>query len=209
MSKLFSTKGWMTIAQLARAWSPELAEDGENPRDCEQNLIHLLLEDIINGRLDNSGPLVDGRRLGLVGVTPENKASFVEGPKLVDLIRGDKTFVLHNILVMKEAVLDFAKRHQLPLPSWWADSASTPNEALTDTKVNVVKPNTGAVGKQPRILKLLCEHFPDGVPGPGLCPRQSLKSDILKWDPDLARLDEATLKKAIDKYNASLAKQKS
>ena len=214
MSKLFSAKGWMTIAQLARAWNPELAKGGEDPRHCEQDLIHLLLEDIINGRLDNSGPLVDGRRLGLRGVTPEYKAAFVEGPQLVDLIRADKAFVLHNILVMKEAVFDFAQRHHLPSPSWWADSPSTSTEVPTDTKVNVVKPNTGAVasravGKQPRILKYLREHFPAGVPEPGLCPRNILKSDILEWDPRLDPLDEATLKKAIEKYNASLIKQKS
>jgi hypothetical protein len=199
---LFRTKGWMTIAQLARAWSPELVKDGEDPRHCEQSFIHLLLEDIINGRLDNSGPLVDGRRLGLRGVTPEYKAAFVEGPKLVDLIRADKVLVLHNIVVMKEAVLDFARRRQLPLPSWWADSASTPIEVLTDTK-----PDTGALGKQPRILKYLSEHFPGEVPEPGPCPRHTLKSDILEWDPGLEPLDEATLKKAIEKHNASLGKQ--
>jgi hypothetical protein len=36
-----------------------------------------------------------------------------------------------------------------------------------------------------------------------------LKSDILEWDPRLGALDEATLKKAIEKYNASLIKQDS
>jgi hypothetical protein len=36
-----------------------------------------------------------------------------------------------------------------------------------------------------------------------------LKFDILDWDPRLAPLDEATLKKAIEKHNASLSKQKS
>jgi len=201
----------MTIAQLTRAWNPELAEDGEDPRNCEQDLIHLLLEDIINGRLDNSGPLVDGRRLGLRGVTPEYKAAFVEGPQLVELIRGDKAFVLHNILVMKEAVLDFARRHQLHSPSWWADSPSTCAEVPNDTKVNVAQPNAEAlaspsVGKQPRILKYLSGHFPDGVPQPGLCPRGKLKTDILKWDSDLSPLDETTLKSAIDRYNADFSK---
>jgi uncharacterized protein len=53
------------------------------------------------------------------------------------------------------------------------------------------------------------EHFSAEVPEPGLCPRHTLKSDILKWDPDLDPLDEATLKKAIEKHNASLIKQKS
>ena len=112
---------------------------------------------------------------------------------------------------MKEAVLDFAQRYQLPSPSWWIDSSSTSTKVPTGTKVNVVEPNTvasGSAGKQPRILKYLSEHFPDGVPEPGLCPRNTLKSDLLKWDPDLEPLDEATLKKAIETYNASLIKRK-
>jgi hypothetical protein len=82
-------------------------------------------------------------------------------------------------------------------------------EVQNDRKVNVVKPNSGAapsrsLGKQPRILKYLSEHFPDGVPEPGLYPRKTLQFEIRKWDPDLSPLDEATLKKAIEKYNASL-----
>jgi hypothetical protein len=203
----------MTIAQLTGAWSSELAEGGEDPKQCEQNLVHILMEDILNGRLDDSGPLRDGRRLGLRFITPENRAAYIEGPQLLDPIRTKQAWLLHYVVVAREAVLDFAERHQLPSPSWWTDYSSTPTEVPTDTKVNVAKPNTEALasptGKQPRILKYLTEHFPDGVPQPGLCPRDSLKADILKWDPRLGPLDEATLKKAIDTYNASLGKQKS
>ena len=47
----------MTIAQLTGAWSSELAEGGEDPKQCEQNLVHILMEDILNGRLDDSGRL--------------------------------------------------------------------------------------------------------------------------------------------------------
>ena len=212
MSKLFRTKRWMTVAQLTVAWSSELAEGGEDPKHCEQNLGHILMEDIVNGRLDDSGPLVDGRRLGLTLVAPENKAAFIEGPQLLDLIRTKEAWLLHYVMVAKEAVLDFAQRHQLPPPSWWADSASMPTAVPNDATVTTVKPNTGAVasrsgGKQPRILKYLSEHFSAEVPEPGLYPRYTLKSDILKWDPDLDPLDEATLKKAIDTYNASLGKK--
>jgi len=60
------------------------------------------------------------------------------------------------------------------------------------------------VGKQPRILKYLSEHFPNGVPEPGLYPRKTLQFEILEKDPGLRPLDEATLKKAIEKYNAGL-----
>ena len=188
MSKLFRTKRWMTVAQLTGAWSSELAEGGEDPKQCEQNLGHILMEDIVNGRLDDSGPLVDGRRLGLSLVTPENKVAFIEGPQLLDLIRTKEAWLRHYVMVAKEAVLDFAQRHQLPPPSWWADSAGMPT-AFPNDAVTTVKPNTRAEasrsgGKQPRILKYLSEHFSAEVPEPGLCPRHTLKSDILKWDPD-------------------------
>jgi hypothetical protein len=215
MSKMFRTKESLTLAQLARAWSSELAEGGEDPKQREQNLVHALTEDIVNGRLDDSGPLREGRRLGLRLITPECRAGFIEGPRLLDLISGGQAWVLHRVVLMKEAVLDFAQRHQLPTPSWWADSASAPTEVLNNTRVNAVTPiapkaaGPPSRGKQARILKYLSERFPDGVPEPGLCPRHTLKSDILEWDPHLGPLDEATLKKAIEKYNASLVKQKS
>jgi hypothetical protein len=214
VSKLFHTRGWLTIAQLTRAWSSELAEGGEDSKQCERNLVHVLIEDILNGRLDDSGPLRDGLRLGVRWITPESKARFIEGRQLLDPFRADRATALDSTLVMKEAVLDFAQRHQLPPPSWWVDSASAPTEVLNNTRVNAVTPiatkaaGPPSRGKQPRILKYLSEHFPDGVPEPGLCPRHILKSDILEWDTRLDPLDEATLKKAIEKYNAGLIKQK-
>lgn len=212
MSKLFRTKEALTLAQLARAWSSELVETGEDFKQYEQDLIHVLQEDIINGRLDDTGPLRNGARLGLRCITPENRAGFIEGRQLLDPIRDGHDWVLHRVMLTKEAVLDFAKRRELRPPSWWVDSAGTPAEVPNDTKVNVVNPNTRAVasrsvGKQPRILKYLREHFSAGVPEPGVCPRHTLKFDILDWDPRLAPLDEATLKKAIEKHNASLIKQ--
>ena len=56
--------------------------------------------------------------------------------------------------------------------------------------------------KQSRILKLLAGMFSNHrVPAPELCPRKTLRADLLKLDPLLKPLDEATLKSAIDKYN--------
>jgi len=60
------------------------------------------------------------------------------------------------------------------------------------------------IGKRPRIKNYLSNHFADGVPDPGLCPRNALRADILKADPSLEPLDEATLKSAIDEYNAEV-----
>jgi hypothetical protein len=155
---MFRTKAWLTLAQLAAEWSLAIVEGGQKPKQCEQNLVHALVEDIVNGRLDNSGPPRDnGQRLGLRLITPENKAGLVEGRELLDPLRGGEAYVLHRVVVMKEAALDFAQRHQLPPPTWWTDSPSTPTEVL-NTTVRDVTPSAAKVevppsrGKQPRIL---------------------------------------------------------
>ena len=59
-------------------------------------------------------------------------------------------------------------------------------------------------GKQPRIKAHLAEMFPNGVPDPAHCPRKTLKADLLRRDPSLSPLDEATLKSAIEAHNSSL-----
>ena len=65
------------------------------------------------------------------------------------------------------------------------------------------KQNPRRGGKQPRILKHLAAMFPnERVPEPSLKPRHILKSDLLRREPSLAPLDDATLKTAIDNYNA-------
>jgi hypothetical protein len=213
MSKLFRTKEALTLAQLARAWSSELVEPGEDPKQCEQYLVHLLQEDIVNGRLDDSGPLHNDARLGLRCIRPDGKAGLVEGRQLLEFLGPGQEWALDRVIIMKEAALHFAQRRQLSPPSWWA-GADEPTGTWRDAKGNVVKPNTGPsaslrFGKQPRIAEYLSERFPAGVPDPGLYPRQALKSDLLEWDPSLKPLDEATLKKAIEKHNADLTKQKS
>jgi hypothetical protein len=58
-----------------------------------------------------------------------------------------------------------------------------------------------AQGKQPRILKLLAEMFPNGVPPPGECNRQQLTTELLRREPSLVTIDKKTLKTAIDTYN--------
>jgi hypothetical protein len=124
MSIVFHAQGWLTIAQLTRAWGRELAKGGDR-NEVAHHLVHFLVVDIVNGRLDNSGPLrEDGRRLGLRLITPENKAGFVEGQQLRDVLHPRlMSSISHRIVIMKEAALDFARRHKLPRPSWWADGA--------------------------------------------------------------------------------------
>jgi hypothetical protein len=61
--------------------------------------------------------------------------------------------------------------------------------------------------KLPRILKAFAEHFPrdkfpDGIPGPGLRPRNGLRDDLKKWDPTLGEVSKDTVNKAIRRFNA-------
>jgi hypothetical protein len=130
MSILFRTREWLTIIQLVRAWTPEIPGAERDPQLFERDLVHLLLEDIINKRLDDTGPLVEGPRLGLRIISPDGQAGFLEGHQLRDLILpgGASTFLLHRIVVMKEAALDFASRYGLPSPSWWSDAYATSNK---------------------------------------------------------------------------------
>jgi hypothetical protein len=206
----------LTVAQLTRAWGDELAKDERGRQHYVQDLVHSLKEDIVNDRLDDSGPLRNGRRLGVRLITPEGKAGFIEGRQLVDTFINDQTtWILDRVVVMKEAVLDFARRHQLPPPSWWTDQldlatkSTAASEATTADVADRVAQNTSqSVGKQPRIWKYLKEHYPEGVPNPAYSSRKILKNKLLEWDPSLAPLDEGTLKKAIDKYNAGFGDQR-
>jgi hypothetical protein len=70
------------------------------------------------------------------------------------------------------------------------------------------RPPPKPTGKQPRIKAHLAELFPNGVPDPAHCPRKALKADLLRRDPSLSPLDEATLKSAIEAYNSSHADPK-
>jgi hypothetical protein len=46
---------------------------------------------------------------------------------------GDPSFSSHRILIMKEAVLDFAQRREIPPPSWWTDRTSVSTDAGVTT----------------------------------------------------------------------------
>jgi hypothetical protein len=210
MSTIFRTKEWMTVAQLVRAWARELAapEYGD-PQHFERDLLHTLMEDAVNGRLDNSGPFREGQRSGLMIITPENKAGFIEGHQLRDLVPVGPAnrWLLDRVVVMREAVLDFAKRRQLCPPSWW--SASTPTTGSPTDACNAIpitKVKRRSFGKTPRIRDYLIQHYPDGVPDPAHCPRKALKNVLIEWDHRLSPLDDGTLKKAIDVHNANLSK---
>jgi len=130
MSILFRTQERLTIFDLTHAWGSELAEDGESEQHV-QDLARILLQDIVNGCLDESGPLRNGRRLGVGVITADYKIGFIEGHYFLDLVKSElmRDWCLHYIVVMKEAALDFARRREIPPPSWWSDHISISTDA--------------------------------------------------------------------------------
>ena len=116
MSVLYRTRAWLTLAQLLPTWARELAGADKNTDQLEHDLTNFLIEDIVNGRLDNAGPIKEGRRLGLRLITPDNQTGYLEGHQACDLLlpEGQKirpsafVYISHRVVVMKEAVLDFA-----------------------------------------------------------------------------------------------------
>ena len=132
MPIVFRTKEWLSLPQLVDAWGSELAKVGEEPNRSQKALEHVLLEDIINGRLDHGGPLHDGRKRGLY-LEFGGRPHFVDGHEIQTLM-GDPSFSSHRILIMKEAILDFAKRREIPPPSWWTDGTGVSTDADVTTK---------------------------------------------------------------------------
>jgi hypothetical protein len=76
MSILFRTQKCLTIFQLTRAWGLELAKSGGEPEQHVHDLTHILMQDIVNGHLDDSGPLWEGRRSGVGYITPDYKVGY-------------------------------------------------------------------------------------------------------------------------------------
>jgi hypothetical protein len=122
----------LTIFKLTRAWGSELAEGGGEPEQHVHDLTHILMQDIVNGHLDDSGPFWDDRRLGVGGITEDYKVALIEGRRLLELAKSELT--LDYVVVTKEAVLDFASRHEIPPPSWWTDRTSVSADAGVTTK---------------------------------------------------------------------------
>jgi hypothetical protein len=75
----------------------------------------------------------NGRRLGL-RLDHHGRGEFIEGHEVHALIACSEPISPHKILVMKEAILDFALRREIPPPSWWADNTSVSPDAGVTTK---------------------------------------------------------------------------
>ena len=66
-----------TADHLTRAWGLELAKGGGEPEQHVHDLTHILLQDIVNGHLDDSGPFWNGRRSGVGFITANYKVGFI------------------------------------------------------------------------------------------------------------------------------------
>jgi hypothetical protein len=203
LSILFRMERWLTIAQLAHAWTPELMGTEGDASRYEQDLVHLLLTDIINGRLDNAGPLRDGRRFGLRLIMPDGRAHFLEGHEVNDLIQAGENVpaLLHRIVVMKEAVLDFAHRHALPPPSWWADTVAASDEAKANMPSDDVAPISSATSEKPAtaVLARRRGRRPERLES----VKKEMKGDIQQERLTVAELQNMPEKNMALTYNAS------
>jgi hypothetical protein len=106
----------------------ELAQGASDDKRVENDLWHHLIEDIINGRFDR-------KRSGLAFIQPDNRTVPVKGRLLVGKLNLPLRRYSNRILVRKKAVLDFARRHRLPPPSWWYRSELRPADVTTVKEV--------------------------------------------------------------------------
>jgi hypothetical protein len=201
MSILFRTKGWLTIAQLARAWTAEIPGAERDPQQFERDLLHLLLEDIINKRLDDVGPLVEGRRLGLRIITPDYGAGFLDGDQARDLLLpgGVWTFHLDRIVVLKEAALDFAHRHALPPPSWWSDVVAASTKPADHLPPDNVDKTPNAASENPAGLKRRRGARPKKLER----VKEAMKQDIRQGRRTVAELSNMREKDLAAEYDVS------
>src|SRR3974390_3497984 len=100
MSLVFRTQNWLTVDQLTCNWGRELAGDQADPNERARELECILVNDIVNGRLDDSGPLRnDGRSVRCI--TPDNKGGFVDGHQVLELTRSEPGMYLvrHRVVI--------------------------------------------------------------------------------------------------------------
>lgn len=120
MPLLDRAEGWLRLARLVPARANELADATSSPSSLEGDLWHYLHEDVINGLLDDSGPLINGSRLGLRFIDSSGRGVYVNGRLLFGKMHLPFRGMAQRILMAKEAVLDVARRREVPPPSWCA-----------------------------------------------------------------------------------------
>jgi hypothetical protein len=161
VSLLYRSKRWLTLAQFVPVWASELA--GGEPKDqVERHLWHYIYEDIINGRFD--GPEI-GQPWGLLFINGDKRPVPVRGWVLIEKLGLPVGRFCHRLLVAKAALLDFARRHDLPLPSWWADPTSASKKSVTIARLRT-ETSVGKRGVKPvtfeRVKRRMREDINEG-----------------------------------------------
>jgi Bacterial regulatory proteins, gntR family len=207
LSILFRTKTFLTLGELVPAWAAELEREGAARARVEEILKRTLLEDIVNGKLDHSGPEVEGGRLGLRFINDECKPGFIEGRKLEQLAISDhpmaRFFVSSRLVLLKEAIIDFARRRRLPQPSWWAEeSQATSDQNQTKERGRAIrsKPDTD----QPmRTLTHLTARVRGRKPAKLERVKKAMRTDLREGRCNPATLGQMLEKELEQKYGAS------
>jgi hypothetical protein len=96
------------------------------------------------------------QKLVAVGVIERKKASKGRGHACQRVFRDIRPWrrvfgvpaLLLCIVVMKEAALDFARRHELPPPSWWANTVGASDETKNNMPPDGTAPISGAVSQK-------------------------------------------------------------
>jgi hypothetical protein len=165
-SIVFRQRPFLTLAELIVTWAREL--DPNDPTIVAA-LAHILKQDIANGRLDNAGPLENGETQGIYLITPANKAGYVKGRDIdLRILRTD--WISDQIIVMREAALDFARRQGIPL-SWWTgpdhstDAITSPLTARDATEVSIAPPSAAKKkrGRKPTKLTATVDKMRDDI----------------------------------------------
>jgi hypothetical protein len=112
---------WLALAQLVPAWANELADPSLSPSQLERDLRECLYKDAIIGFLDHSGPLRNGRRLGLGFIEDDGRFRYVSGRRLGTVHFPFRKWE-HRIFLAQKAILAFARRHGVSPPSGCSDA---------------------------------------------------------------------------------------
>jgi hypothetical protein len=112
----------------------------------------------------------------------------------------------------QKALLDACKQNEMRSQDriWDGDGNPARGPSVLDVDFQrwlTTKQTKQTGGKVARVKVYLAEMYPEAVPDPKLCPRKDLQRRLIEKDKSLAPLDEATLKTAIDEYNASSARE--
>jgi Bacterial regulatory proteins, gntR family len=136
-------------------------------------------------------------------ITLDGRVGFLEGDQVRDLIAtgGASTFILNRIVLMKEAALDFGRRHELPPPSWWTDAFAASTKPANHLAPDGTIPIPGAASESPVEAGL---RRPRGAKPKKLEQvKQAMRNDIQQGRRTRAELSSMREKELAAEYGVS------